>query len=47
MILNIIPYKLLKFYFDAMHEMTTSVRFCLSYDALKWDFIFRMGFYRL
>ena len=25
------------------HEMTTSVRFCLSYDPLEWDFIaFRM-----
>ena len=24
--------------------MTTSVRFCLSYDPLKWDFIaFKMG----
>ena len=21
------------------YEMTTSVRFCLSYDCLKWDFI--------
>ena len=21
------------------YEMTTSVRFCLSYDRLKWDFI--------
>ena len=21
------------------YEMTTSVRFCLSYDPLKWDFI--------
>ena len=26
------------------HEMTTSVRFCLSYDPLKWDFIaFKMN----
>ena len=22
-----------------IYEMTTSVRFCLSYDPLKWDFI--------
>ena len=21
------------------YEITTSVRFCLSYDCLKWDFI--------
>ena len=26
------------------YEMTTSVRFCLSYDPLKWDFIaFKMN----
>ena len=25
--------------FHILYEMTTSVRFCLSFDSLKWDFI--------
>ena len=25
--------------FDKFHKMTTRVRFCLSCDSLKWDFI--------
>ena len=25
--------------FEISYEMTASVRFCLSYDCLKWDFI--------
>ena len=27
--------------FINFNEMTTSVRFCLSYDPLKWDFMAR------
>ena len=28
------------------YEMTTSVRFCLTYDRLKWDFIaFKMNIF--
>ena len=25
--------------YEITYEMTTSVRFCLSYDPLKWDYI--------
>ena len=31
--------KFMKGAFSNFHEMTMSVRFCLSYDPLKWDFI--------
>ena len=28
-----------KISYEISYEMTTSVRFCLSYDPLKWDFV--------